>query len=503
MAKKPDYEKRKQQIESLLEQAQEGTREVFESEKYKNFLKTMSKFHNYSFRNNLLIAFQKPDATLVAGYQAWKTKFKRNVQKGEKGIQILGYTPYHRTDIVQVKDQNGKTIFEPNGEPKTEKRKVLIPSFSPVYVFDVSQTEGEPLPQLIYELDGTVEAYNDLFNAISSTSKYKVEFEDIEGGAKGYCDYLNKKIAINNGMSEVQNIKTLIHEITHADLHVPEVENSIKKDSRTREIEAESTAFVVSSHYGIDTSEYSFGYLAGWSSSKELEELQSSLEAIQVQANELIDRIDEKLSEIQKGKNIEIDSVKDNEKEENIENTLEEKTTYSIYQLKSGEQLRDFRFAGYKFLELQGLKVDPNNYEKIYESKLPQNNSLEDIFTELNINLPDDYKGRSLSVSDIIVIDNGIKPEAHYIDNIGFVNLSSFEIHQNLNPNIEYGEKRRSREMLDNIVFDGEIDLDKVKEQPKNKLSMEERFKNAKTKADKRNIDQEKAENQKTQEHQR
>ena len=128
---------------------------------------------------------------------------------------------------------------------------------------------------------------------------------------------------------------------------------------------------------------------------------------------------------------------------------------------------------------------------------------MEDIFTELNINLPDDYKGRSLSVSDIIVIDNGIKPEAHYIDNIGFVNLSSFEIQQNLNSNIEYGENRRTREMLDNIVFDGEIDLDKVKEQPKNKLSMEERFKNAKSEADKRNIDQEKTENQKTQEHQR
>ena len=243
MAEQSKHEKRQAKIENLLNMAQEGIKDVFESEKYKNYLKVMSKFHHYSFRNNLLIASQKPDATYVAGYQAWRTKFKRQVQRGEKGIEILGYTPYHRTETVQVKDKNGNPVFDVNGEIKTEKRKVLIPAFSPVNVFDVSQTKGEPLPQLINELDGSVEAYNDLFNAIGSVSRYKVEFEDIKGGAKGYCDYLNKKIAINNGMSEVQNIKTLIHEITHADLHVPEIEQSNKKDSRTREIEAESTAF--------------------------------------------------------------------------------------------------------------------------------------------------------------------------------------------------------------------------------------------------------------------
>lgn len=503
MAEQSKHEKRQAKIENLLNMAQEGIKDVFESEKYKNYLKVMSKFHHYSFRNNLLIASQKPDATYVAGYQAWRTKFKRQVQRGEKGIEILGYTPYHRTETVQVKDKNGNPVFDVNGEIKTEKRKVLIPAFSPVNVFDVSQTKGEPLPQLINELDGSVEAYNDLFNAIGSVSRYKVEFEDIKGGAKGYCDYLNKKIAINNGMSEVQNIKTLIHEITHADLHVPEIEQSNKKDSRTREIEAESTAFVVSNHYGIDTSDYSFGYLASWSSSRELEELQSSLETIQKQANELIDRIDEKLLELQKEKNIEIETSKDIEKEITLEHKIEEKTSFSIYQIPEGKDFRDIRFLNYKDLENQNLKPKSSNYTKVYEGNLFKNRTLEDIFVEFNTTLPTDYRGRSLSVSDVIVIDNQIKPEAYYIDDIGFVKLPSFEVQQDLNQNINHGEARRKREMLDNIVFDGEIDLDKEKEPDRNKISMEYRFKNARAEAEKRNSSIGEQEHTKEFEHQR
>lgn len=500
MPKKSNHEKRQNKIDDLLKEVQEGTKEVFESEKYKSFLKTMSKFHHYSFRNNLLIAFQKPNATYVAGYKAWQTKFKRQVEKGEKGIEILGYTPYHRTEIVQVKDKNGKPVLDNNGEVKTEKKKIIIPSFSPVHVFDISQTSGEPLPELINELDGTVEAYNQLFNAISSVSKYKVEFEDIVGGAKGYCDYSNKKIAINNNMSEVQNIKTLIHEITHADFHVPEIEQSIKKDRRTREVEAESTAFVVSNHYGIDTSEYSFGYLAGWSSGKELEELQNSLEIIQKQANELIDRVDKKLLELQK--DIVIENSKDIQKEVGIEHKIEEKTSFSIYQIPEGKDFRDIRFLSYEELENQNIELEINNYIKVHEGNLHKNRALEDIFVEFNTNLPIDYRGRSLSVSDIIVIDNQIQLEAYYIDDIGFVKLPYFEIQQNISQNIEHGETRRKREMLDNIVFDREIDLDKEKEPDRNKIPMKEKFKNAISESDRRNNTKAEQEYTKNLEHQ-
>ena len=294
--------KNNDKLKELLEQAEQGTKAVFESENYRNYLATMSKFHSYSFRNSLLILMQKPEATHVAGYAAWKKKFNRQVQRGESGIQIVGYSPRKVNVEQEKKDSSGNTIIGADGKPVMEKVTRQVPSYVPVSVFDVSQTEGEPLPQLVNELNGSVEAYQDLMQAICDVSPFPVSFEEIQGGAKGFCDPVTQRIVIQQGMSEAQSVKTAIHEVTHADLHAPE-QNLIladRTDRRTREIEAESTAFVVCEHYGIDTSDYTFPYLASWSSSKELAELQSSLETIQKQAGDLIDKIDTRLTELQK-----------------------------------------------------------------------------------------------------------------------------------------------------------------------------------------------------------
>lgn len=310
---------RQGKLEALLKQTEQGIKEVFESDKYKQYLETMSKFHNYSARNCVLIVLQRPYATHVAGYNAWIKKFNRQVKKGEKGIRILGFTPKKITKEIEIKDKSGNIAFGADGKPKIEKVTKEIPSFTPVYVFDVSQTEGEPLPQLTHELDGSVNGYKELVKALKEVSPFPIIIEDIDGSSKGYCDPIDKKIAIKKGMSETQTIKTMIHEITHADLHAPEVDLEINEhtDKRTKEIEAESTAFVVCSHYNIDTSEYSFAYMASWSSSKELKELQNSLDTIQKQANNLIDRIDTRLIELHKERQVEEDKTSKRRTNEN------------------------------------------------------------------------------------------------------------------------------------------------------------------------------------------
>ncbi|MCX3905396.1 ArdC-like ssDNA-binding domain-containing protein [Enterococcus faecium] len=254
MSYKDSEAKKNNKTAELLSQAEEGIKEVLSSDKYKNFLRVMSKFHNYSLNNTLLILMQNPNATHVAGYKTWKNSFNRQVNKGEKSIKIIGGRPYKRK-VEEIK----------NGQK--EEKEVEGISFFPVSVFDVSQTSGEPLPQLMNELSGEVKNYPELYVALKQSTNFSIEFADIQGGTKGYCSPLEKKIVLNNGMSQAQTIKTLIHEITHADLHAPEFDknSSIRTTKSTKEVEAESTAFVVCEHYGIDTKDYSFPYLAAWS----------------------------------------------------------------------------------------------------------------------------------------------------------------------------------------------------------------------------------------------
>ncbi len=276
---------------ALTERLEAGIQEVFGSEKFRTYLSVMSRFHHYSFRNSLLIMLQRPEATHVAGFTAWRDKFHRSVNRGEKGLQILVPSPYRMKTEVERPDETGKL--------QKEEVEIIKPAFRPAYVFDISQTSGEPLPKLTEELSGSVSRYQMLFESIKSASPFPIDIENISGGVKGYCDLASRRIAICDGMSEAQTLKTTIHEITHADLHAgPSKLVAETKDRQTKEVEAESVAFVVCDHYGIDTSEYSFSYLASWSSGKELKELKSSLETIQSQAGDLIDRIDKKYLEL-------------------------------------------------------------------------------------------------------------------------------------------------------------------------------------------------------------
>ena len=290
-------------MKEITDRLETGIQELFESERYKAYLTSMAKFHSYSFNNTLLIAMQ--GGQLVAGYNKWRDDFHRNVKRGEKGIKILAPAPYKVKKEVPKLDEQGQPVMDKDGNPVTEKKEIQVPAFKIVSVFDVSQTEGEPLPSIgVDELAGNVEQYEDFFKALEQTSPVPMAFEDIPGGSHGYYHLIDKRIAIQENMSELQTLKTAIHEIAHAKLHAidpeaPVTEQADRPDSRTREVQAESVAYAVCQHYGLDTSNYSFGYVAGWSSGKDLKELRASLETIRATAHELITTIDGHLAELQ------------------------------------------------------------------------------------------------------------------------------------------------------------------------------------------------------------
>ena len=290
-----------QQVREITDKLEQGLKELFESERFKEYLKTMSKFYNYSFNNTLLIAMQKPDATLIAGYTAWQRNFDRHVMKGEKGIKILAPAPYKvQEEREKLDPATQKPVLDKDGKPVTETVEVTRPAFKVVSVFDVSQTDGKELPDIIVdELKGTVENYEAFFDALKQESPVPISFEDIPGGAKGFFSPVESRIAIQEGMSEIQTVKTAIHEIAHAKLHAVKPDEKAapedKKDRHTKEVEAESVAYTVCQRYGIETSDYSFGYIAGWSSGKETKELKSSLDTIRKTAAEMIEGIDGKL----------------------------------------------------------------------------------------------------------------------------------------------------------------------------------------------------------------
>lgn len=292
-----------ERMKEITDRLETGIQELFESERYKAYLTTMSKFHSYSFNNTLLIAMQ--GGQLVAGYNKWRDDFHRNVKKGEKAIKILAPAPFKAKKEVQKLDAQGRPVMGKDGKPVTEVQEIQVPAFKIVSVFDVSQTEGEPLPSIgVEELTGSVERYGEFFKALEQTSPVPIGFEDIPGGSHGYYHLTEKRSAIQEGMSELQTLKTAIHEIAHSKLHAidPEataIEQADRPDSRTREVQAESVAYAVCQHYGLDTSDYSFGYVAGWSSGKDLKELKASLETIRATAHELITTIDGHLAQLQ------------------------------------------------------------------------------------------------------------------------------------------------------------------------------------------------------------
>ena len=663
-------EKPAEKLKEITDRLEQGITELFDSERYKEYLRVMSKFHNYSFNNTLLIAMQKPDASLIAGFTAWKNQFQRNVKKGEKGIKIIAPSPFKiKQETEKIDPQTQKPVIGRDGKPVTEEKEITIPAYKVVSVFDVSQTEGKELPDIAVDaLTGDVERYSDFFAALEKTSPVPIGFEKIEGGAHGYYHLEDKRIALDEGMSELQTLKTAIHEIAHAKLHnidlnAPKDEQQPRVDRRTREVEAESVAYTVCQHYGLDTSDYSFGYVAGWSSGRELAELKSSLETIRSAAADIINSIDGHIAELQKqhgaekaapdldaaqeaqsekaappltdlqkkaaaiaekyealstqekigviaqvfggtagrietspctGKwrgtsdisirfdngaslflgnrltpkaktaavqrelvndtllrynpeivsatkeaalaslmereakdnaiaaqkglkpytllNVEFNdgadsqssgymgwyyvtlavdgnicshietglnydiadgkvsaeptrekyfaagALKDSEVDyvfnnvgfsstsglyalpvsnavlQRAEKTLAERTqaqepdrdSFSIYQLKRGDETRDLRFEPYDRLTAAGHTVDPANYDLIYSAPLAPGTSLEDIFTRFNIDHPKDFKGHSLSVSDVVVLHQDGQDTAHYVDSFGYKSVPEF-----------------------------------------------------------------------------
>lgn len=549
-------EKPAEKLKEITDRLEQGITELFDSERYKEYLRVMSKFHNYSFNNTLLIAMQKPDASLVAGFSAWKNNFGRNVMKGQKGIKIIAPSPFKiRQEVEKIDPHTQKPIIGKDGKPVTEEKEIKIPAYKVVSVFDVSQTEGKELPDIaVDELTGDVDRYKDFFAALEKTSPVPIAFENIEGGSHGYYHLEDKRIAINEGMSELQTLKTTIHEIAHAKLHdidlnAPKDEQQPRVDRRTREVEAESVAYTVCQHYGLDTSDYSFGYVAGWSSGRELSELKSSLETIRSAAAEIINSIDENLAELQKAQDKEqtagqeqptreeqaaapeqpqpeapekadtagkekpepeadapgksgaqekadaapkeaftpetIYRVRRNPYGDSRENSYllqayvtqengrakmgdvlfagtpekcrelmgqlksgeltegdvkqlyakaqetaqtagQDKDTFSIYQIKGGDETRDFRFEPYDRLQAAGNVVDRANYELVYTAPLAPETSLEDIYTRFNIDHPKDFKGHSLSVSDVVVLHQNGQDAAHFVDSVGFRQVPEF-----------------------------------------------------------------------------
>ena len=315
MADKPTNRERLQQITAGIEQ---GIKELFESEKYRRYLSVMSRFHRYSVNNTMLIYMQKPDATLVAGYNKWKNQFERHVKRGEHGITIIAPTPFKKKIEEQKLDPDTKApMLDAEGKVIMEEREVEIPMFRPVKVFDVSQTDGKPLPELASSLSGNVQNYEAFMEVLRRSAPVPLSVEPMAANMDGFFSPDQQRIAIREGMSEVQTVSAAVHEIAHSKLHnyakaqeeaarAGDKEPPKKKDRNTEEVEAESISYAVCQYYGIQTGENSFGYIASWSQGKELPELRASLETINKAAGELITDIDRHYKEICKERGIDL-----------------------------------------------------------------------------------------------------------------------------------------------------------------------------------------------------
>lgn len=362
-------ERRKAELRIITEKLEKGVKEIFTSKKYQQFLDTMAKFPHYSLNNSLLIMLQRPDATLCQSYTGWK-RMGRSVRKGEKGIRILAPSPYQIDREREKRDAQGNAILDKDGESEKEKVQIHVIAFKPVSTFDLSQTEGKPLPSLgTEELTGSVQGYRALFAAMQAACPVPVSFEAIPGESKGYFHLKENRIAINEGMSEVQNVKTLIHEMTHQKLHSIDEKSGKgpEKSAGEKEVEAESTAYTVCQHYGIDTSDYSFGYVAGWSAGKELPELKASLGTIRQASAELITAIDEKVRELTAERTEVAAHLPDKEtvQTEKERNVLRGKSDEAALSMKSEKPSVRKKLAEQK--EKMGRSQHPDKTEKTIE----------------------------------------------------------------------------------------------------------------------------------------
>lgn len=493
-------------MKEITDKLEDGIRGIFDSERYAEYLAAMSKFHNYSFNNTILIAMQ--GGTLVKGYTQWEKEFERHVKPGEKGIKIIAPAPFKvKQEVKKLDPQTRQPVIGADGKPVMEEKEVTIPAYKVVTVFDVSQTEGKELPTIgVNVLTGDVEHFKDVLSALEKVSPVPIGFEDIKGSAHGYYSLADKRIAIQENMSQLQTLKTAIHEIAHAKLHdidlnAPKEEREKLPDQRTREVQAESVAYTVCQHYGLDTSDYSFGYVAGWSTGREMEELKSSLETIRSTAADIINGIDAQIAELQKDQEQEQEkplSPDDRTTGEQIstprgsfhvtamsreqmeaagygvhhrsedgkylimgngtrafavpvQEAQPVQDTFTIYQLKREDATRDYRFEPYDRLQAAGLAVDPAHYEPVYSGPMTPGMTLENIYTRFNIDHPQDFKGHSLSVSDVVVVQQGGQSTAHYVDSFGYKTVPEFLQPENYLKNAEMSTEQNYN-MIDGIA---------------------------------------------------
>ena len=547
-------EPKKDRLKEITDSLEQGIKDLFSSGKYAEYLRTMSNFHSYSYNNILLIHSQKPNATLVAGFNKWKDKFSRYVKKGEKGIQIIAPVVYKRkVEEIKTDPDTGAPILDKDGNAIIEEKEVQSARFKVVSVFDVSQTDGKPLPQLADELKGDVKHFDEFVEALKRSSPVPVEFKPMQESMDGYFSNSEQKIAIREGMSEVQTVCALVHEIAHSKLHNTAILNEAEenpKNNRTQEVEAESISYAVCQYYGIETSENSFGYIATWSKDKELSELKASLDTISKTSNELINDIDRNFREICKERGIDLTKEEQTAETESIPETpveeqelpevetaevaphaeeniptpseveetsedlpdptltvkdmndsgylkedmlpiskeraaefmeqditvyalhsdnteemlfdvseieeqsgnmfgiakedweqvkesvhshdnekkflSEDRDCFLIYQLKE-DAPNELRFANLREI---GGNPDKENYVAVYmgltEKITDPIETLDKLYNDFNLNLPKDFKGHSMSVSDVVALKIDGEVTFHFVDSIGFKELPDF-----------------------------------------------------------------------------
>lgn len=533
---KKEYIKEKQEkVQELLKQVKEGARDFYESDKYKQFLGTMAKFHTYSANNIMLMLSQNPNISLVAGYNSWRDKFNRHVKKGETELKIFIYTPYKTTERVPKLGRNGDPIYDRKGNLVTDLVETLNPAFSIGTVFDVSQTEGEPLPELVTELKGKAENYKDFIEVLTRSSKAPISFGEIEGDTKGYYVPGLNTIKIKEGMGELQTIKTLLHEIAHSELHTIEAMEDDPKNKHTKEVEAESVAYVVSQYYGLYTSEYSFGYIATWSSDKDLSELHQSMKTISDKAEDLITKMDKEFESlrIEKAKEAVIEWCEEvhGESEHLFDNGLED---VGIAYTTSDDLSTDVQFSLNLIENTYSLKIDDftletGTYDNVRE--FLDGATFDDVVhidetllrDKLGFEINQDCNFQDIEVPGYITYQEMLQYGYHWIGMQPLTEAQAIDLVDKelylLSPNdseslLEYETReeriesirehyrnggmiglekensewiRFNKERLDSLIHDNEIDLDREKKpEPERKeyVSIKDRLRSAQDRAD-------------------
>ena len=416
---RPAYPSRREQLKEITERLEAGVKEYMTSDvQFRKVLEAMSKFHHYSANNVLLIAMQMPEATRVASYTTWKTKFNRQVMRGQKGLSIIAPAPVkERREREVIDSRTGSPVLGADGKPKTEEVEVTIPRFKVEKVFDLSQTTGDPLPELdVAELTGDAEHYQMFMDALTAISPVPIRFADIDSGAKGYYHTVDKEIVIQKGMSESQTLKTLVHEVSHARLHDRDAMKAegVAKSAQQKELEAESIAYTVMFHYHMDTSGYSIPYLASWSGSQDTKQLKACMDTIRRTAGEIIEEMDAFMAERMKELAAEKSAEQDTDR-------------YTIYQIREGSPAGVFEFMGMDYIRQKGMEIRQEDYQEVYVGALVPGTTLEDLYIQFNgPKMPEDFTGHSLSVSDIVVVHKDGEDHAYYVDRFGYEEVPEF-----------------------------------------------------------------------------